>query len=288
MNNAASNEQDCEKEGIGRRRLLISANEILEQSPLPVECLPSNESLIDRFASLLLADYRSALAGGRDRVLFIVPVGPVGQFDTMVELAGGASLDRLTLILMDEYLGDDGNWISETDPLSFRSHAHRVFSSLPETRRPEIVVPNPALTKEVGRLIEAGGGVDVCYGGVGITGHLAFNDPVAGLEDPDAFAMLETRVVALSRETRLINSVTACRGNVDRIPASAVTVGMKEILGARRIRIFMNRDWQCAAIRKMLFGEITGSFPASLVRRHDCASVHVVEGVLDLPEPTLR
>ena len=108
------------------------------------------------------------------------------------------------------------------------------------------------------------------------------------MEDPEVFARLETRVVTLSRETRLINSVSACRGNIDRIPQSAVTVGMKEILGARRIRVFMNREWQCAAIRKMLFGEVTGSFPASLVRKHDCATVHIVEGVLDLPEPTLR
>jgi glucosamine-6-phosphate deaminase len=50
----------------------------------------------------------------------------------------------------------------------------------------------------------------------------------------------------------------------------------------------MNRSWQCAAIRRMLFGPVTGAFPASLIRRHANVSLDVVAEVLALPEPGLR
>ena len=134
------------------------------------------------------------------------------------------------------------------------------------------------------------GGTDVAFGGVGITGHLAFNDPPEPGEplDADAFAGLPTRVVRLSRETLTINSVTAARGNIDRIPKLAVTVGMKEILEARKIRVFMNRPWQCAVVRKLLHGPVTAACPASLLQRHPDVRVTITREAAELPEPTLR
>jgi len=154
---------------------------------------------------------------------------------------------------------------------------------LPENLRPELVVPDPNALGVVPELIERMGGIDVCYGGVGITGHLAFNDPIPGVTSADYFASLPTRIVSLLPETLLINSITAARGNVARIPRMAVTVGMKEFLGCRLLRIFMNRDWQCAAIRRLAFGPVTGTFPASLVQRHANWTLHIVENVLQLP-----
>jgi glucosamine-6-phosphate deaminase len=133
-------------------------------------------------------------------------------------------------------------------------------------------------------------GVDVCYGGVGITGHLAFNEPPepGEADDPEAFAALPTRVLALSRETLTINAVTAARGNIDRIPKLAITVGMREILAARRLRIYMNRPWQCAIIRKLLHGPVTARCPASLMQRHADALVTYTDEVGQLPQPGLR
>ncbi len=157
----------------------------------------------------------------------------------------------------------------------------------PESAR---VFPDPRRPDAIGALIDRLGGVDVCFGGVGITGHLAFNDPPEPGEgiDAETFAALPTRVVRLSRETRLINSVTAARGNIDRIPAFAVTVGMQEILASRKVRIFMNRLWQCAIVRKLMHGPVTAAVPASLLQRHPDAHVTATEAVTMLPEPGLR
>lgn len=262
------------REGLGQRATLYQ----------------TNDAMIRAFAQNILSEYQTALAAGRDRVGMIVPVGPVGQYPILAELcrADGVSLDRLTLFVMDEYLTDEGVWIPEHDPLSFRAHLRRnLLDLLPEGMRPEIIVPDPFDPGAVGRRIAEIGGLDVSYAGVGITGHLAFNEPMPGCESAEYFADLPTRVVPLLPETRLINSVTAARGNVARIPRMAVTVGMREILSARRLRIFMNRHWQCAAIRRLAFGPVTAAFPASLVQSHPDWSLHLVEEVLAAPEPVL-
>ena len=272
-----------------RAALLLDAAALRRAVPAPLEVFDDNGAMIAALARYIEADLAAALAAGRERVAMIVPVGPVGQYDLLARRAGEMPFDRLTLIVMDEYLTDNGDWIAADDPLSFRGHIQRaLMDRLPAGNRPELVVPDPRDTGAVGRCVDRLGGVDVCYAGVGITGHLAFNDPLAGVTDPAHVAGLATRIVALAPHTRLINAVTAARGNVERIPRQAVTVGMKEILGARRLRIFMNREWQCAAIRRLACGPVTGAFPASLARTHPDWSLHVVAHVLDPPEPQLR
>jgi glucosamine-6-phosphate deaminase len=254
------------------------------------------EILRRHFADALRDEYVEAKASGRAQVAFIVPVGPVGQFELFAERCNRErlSLASLVLINMDEYLTPAGDWIALRDPLSFRAHMERALWSRldPALAPPEAQrhFPDPHDPGATNRLIAACGGVDVAFGGVGITGHLAFNDPPEPGEDidADAFANLPTRVVELSRETRTINAVTAARGNLERIPRTAVTVGMREILAAKKIRLYMNRPWQCAVVRQMLHGPVTAAVPASLVRRHSDVAVAMTAEVTLPPEPVLR
>lgn len=266
-------------------------------SPIPLLILPTHEAVIARFAEDLLAEYRAARAAGRGKVVFIVPVGPVGQFDLLARRCGaeGQSLRDLVLINMDEYLTLDGrDWIPTSDPLSFRRHMGAHFYDLlhPDLAPPldQRLFPDPRDPEGVPRAIAGTGGVDVCFGGIGVTGHVAFNDPPEPGEaiSLEEFRTLPTRVVRLSRETRLINSVTAARGNLDRIPKLAVTVGMKEILESRKVRIYMNREWQCAIVRKVLHGPVTPAVPASLLQAHPDARLTIAAYVARPPEPELR
>lgn len=277
--------------------LNIAKVDVGRGSAIPFDVVPDGGQLISRFAGDLMREYLAAKEAGRDKVAFIVPVGPVGQFELWAERCNAerVSLADLVLINMDEYLGPDGrDFIPVSDPLSFRAHMERNFYTRldpalappPQARH----FPDPLRPEATGALIERLGGVDVCFGGVGITGHLAFNDPPEPGEEigADAFAALPTRVVRLSRETRLINSITAAGGNIDRIPERAVTVGMKEILQSRKVRIYMNRAWQGAIVRKLLHGPVTSAVPASLLQRHPDARVTAVDIVTDLPQPKLR
>ena len=280
-----------------RRALAVPPGELGRGSPIKVDRVPDGDTLVRTFAEHLLADYRAAKAADREKVVFIVPVGPVGQFDLLADECNrtGESLADLVVINMDEYLTPDGlDFIPPGDPLSFRRHmADHFYGRLePKLAPPEgqRIFPDPRDPANVPRAIERFGGVDVCYGGVGITGHVAFNEPPARDETPDLeeFAARPTRVLALSTETLVINSVTACGGNIGRIPNLAVTVGMKEILGARRVRLYLNRPWQGAIVRRLLHGAVTPEVPASLLQRHPNCSLLMTGEVTPLPEPTLR
>lgn len=266
-------------------------------SPVPLDVLSDIPAVIERFADDLMKEYLHAKKAGREKVVFIVPVGPVGQYDLWAEHCNseGVGLHDLVLINMDEYLTEDGrDLIPLTDPLSFRKHMQEHFLAKldPELAPPpeHLLFPDPKDPQNVPVAIEDYGGCDVCFGGVGITGHVAFNDPPEPGETVslEVFRQLPTRVVRLSRETRLINSITTSRGNIDRIPGLAVTVGMKEILESRKVRIYMNRTWQSAIIRKILHGPVTPAVPASLLQKHSDARFVAAEYVTELPEPQLK
>ncbi len=277
--------------------LKVSKENLGVNSPIPLEVLDDDPTVIKRFADDLMNEYQEAKKAGRQKVVFIIPVGPVGQYDVWAERCNseGGELNDLVLINMDEYLTDDGrDFIPLTDPLSFRSHMQTHFFAklAPELAPPpeQLLFPDPKDPLAVPRAIARYEGCDVCFGGIGITGHVAFNDPPEPGEpiSLEVFKELPTRVVRLSRETRLINSITTSRGNIDRIPELAVTVGMKEILESRKVRIYMNRTWQSAIVRKILHGPVTPSVPASLLQGHPDVRFTIAEYVAEIPEPQLK
>lgn len=100
--------------------------------------------------------------------------------------------------------------------------------------------------------------------------------------------MLPSRVVELARETIAINSNTALRGAYEEIPLQAVTIGMRQILGAEKLRIYCNRPWQSAVLRKALCMDPTPEFPITLARSHPDVQYTVTPIVAELPDFALR
>src|SRR5688572_5453995 len=246
-------------------------------------------SIAKDFAASLLAEIR----GGAKT--FIVPVGPVDQFPILADAINQQHVDcrELCFINMDEYLSDDDRWIDVEHPLSFRGFMNRLFYDRlnPELapRHENRVFPDPFDCDAVQRIIDRRGGVDACFGGIGINGHIAFNEPPEPGEEisVEDFAKLPTRVLSLTRETRTINSVTV-GGEIAVIPHRAVTVGMKECLAARKMRFYCNRPWQSAVVRRVLHGPITSACPASLLRTHADATITVTDYVAAKPDIRLR
>jgi glucosamine-6-phosphate deaminase len=280
---------------MGGELLSIPPERLGEGTDVSFFIVSDEEMLYRHFAEAMVEKISGDVSSGR-RTNFILPVGPVGQYAIFVELVRerGIDLSGLTLFFMDEYLTDDDRYIPAEHPLSFRGFVRRSFSEFftadvgfSEAR---IFFPDPENPASYEKHIEKHGGIDICFAGVGINGHLAFNEPPdegdeISVED---FLSLPTRVLSLSRETKTINSVTAAGGAIEYIPRRAVTVGMKEIFASRRLMVYMNRSWQRAVVRRMLHGEMTAHFPASLVRMHPDVSVIVTDEVARSPLPKLR
>lgn len=274
--------------------LSIPAEQLGTGTPVKVRQVGDMSDLARVLAEDMKSEILSANAEDRNAT-FIIPVGPVDQYPILADMLNTQRIScrNVVFIGMDEYLGDDGLWVPLEHPLSFRGYLNRKFFDLldpaiapPKDQR---VFPHPRQPEAIPELIAHRGGVDVCFGGIGITGHIAFNEPPEPDErvSVEAFAALPTRVLPLTRETRTINSVTV-GGEISIIPRQAVTVGMREILGARRLRLYCNRPWQSSVVRRVLHGPITAACPASLMRTHPDARVTVTDYVAAPPDIRLR
>jgi glucosamine-6-phosphate deaminase len=269
--------------------LSIPPQELGRDTPVHVEIVGDMEDVARHFGQALFDE----IAAKAD-VTMVLPVGPVDQFPLLAAMINQARLDcrEVTIINMDEYL-DGEEWIAIGHPLSFRGYMNRKFYDLLDPqlapRAENRIFPDPREPFAVQRVIDARGGLDVCYGGIGINGHIAFNEPPEPGEsvDSEEFAERPTRVLSLTRETVTINSNTV-GGELSIIPRRAVTVGMKEILSAGRLRFYCNRPWQSAVIRRVLHGPVTAACPASLLRTHPDASVTIARYVAQVPDIRLR
>ena len=92
---------------------------------------------------------------------------------------------------------------------------------------------------------------------------------------PEEFAALHTRVLKISRETRVANAIGDLNGAIDAMPQKCVTIGMAEILSARKLRLGVFRDWHRAVVRQAAYGEVSAHFPATLLQRHPDAMIYV-------------
>lgn len=212
---------------------------------------------------------------GKNTVM-IVPVGPTDQYPILAKLVNQlkVSLKNVYFFNMDEYMMSPTEVIDENNPMSFKKRMKDEFYSLvdeelvmPEEQR---FFPHPVNAKEFDEKIEELGGVDLCLGGLGINGHIAFNE-AAEDDDPisvDEFAELPTRVLPITRETRTINAYGYQRGDLRGMPEWCITIGMKQILSAKAIYIALNRPWQHGIFKRVLFDKIQPQIPASLLRRH--------------------
>ena len=163
--------------------LTVPPDELGQGSGCRCDVVADGETLTRHFADSMIAEFREAVRLARPFVVFIVPVGPIGQYEIFAERCNRMriSLRNLVLINMDEYLDDDDRWVPLDHPLSFRGFMNRKFYDLVDSalapRGENRIFPDPADLSSLPCRIAAVGGIDVCFGGIGINGHIAFNEP---------------------------------------------------------------------------------------------------------------
>lgn len=255
----------------------ISAQDLGKNAKIPVCKLGDSGEVFYELAMEMVNTIKAHNEAGQ-KTVFICPVGPVGQYPIFVRLVNRErlSLKNCWFINMDEYLNDDGTWIDEASPLSFRGFMKRtVYTQIdeellmpPEQR----VFPDPTDPGKVDRLIEELGGVDIAFGGIGINGHLAFNEARDDMT-AEEFAKLGTRALELNMETRTANAIGDRCGAIDAMPSKAVTIGIRQILGAHKVRLGVFREWHRSVVRQAAYGEVTAHFPVSLLQNHPDAII---------------
>jgi glucosamine-6-phosphate deaminase len=254
----------------------------LTKGRIPIDIYPNKEDAFKEMANEMVEEIVKNNKNHR-KTLFICPLGPVGQYKYFVETVNKEkiSLHDVTFINMDEYMKNDHELVDENDFLSFRRIMYiecynKIDSKLimPVEQR---IFPNPTNRKLIEETIKNHGGVDICFGGIGITGHMAFNEPPRegdpiSIED---YSNLSVRVAQISEETRVTNSMNEYHGAYYIMPKYCVTIGMKQILESKKVRLFCFRDWHRSVVRRASFGEVSVFFPASLLQNHKDARIGI-------------
>ena len=163
---------------MGHSYYSYTKEELVGNGPkLPVIVMEDNAEVFHSMAVEMVDEIRKHNEKG-EKTVFICPVGPVGQYPYFVDMVNeqNISLKNVWFINMDEYLDDEKQWISKDHPLSFRGFMQRtVYDKVrPELVMPEDqrVFPDPNHPEYISELIEKLGGVDICFGGIGINGHV--------------------------------------------------------------------------------------------------------------------
>jgi glucosamine-6-phosphate deaminase len=232
------------------------------------------------FAEDLVGRIRAARDEGRSFVA-IVPVGPMPQYEIAARLINEErlSLAHVHTFNMDEYANEDGVTAPVSWPGSFQRSMHeRFFARVDEELRPpeeQIHFPTQDAIGDYSARIEELGGADVCYGGIGWCGHIAFWESHLGHEfggDLDAYKSAGARLVELHPMTIMQNALHSFGGDWSWVPPKANTIGPREILGARHRSFWLDGDlggdvsWQRFIARLVAHGPVSEFVPGSLLQ----------------------
>jgi glucosamine-6-phosphate deaminase len=263
-----------------------SSKEFLENSRMAIRIMETEQSIYEEMAQIMV-DMITQNQG--KPTVFICPVGPIAHYPIFVRKVNDSniSLKNVWFFNMDEYLDDQDQMIPTDNPLSFRGFMDRVVYSkikpglvMPKEQR---LFPTPGKEQELDELLENLGNAVCCLTGVGINGHLAFNEP-PDVSDPitdEEYAQISTRCLDLSKETIVNNGSRKIKGALDIMPRRCVSLGMRQILAAKMIKIYLYCDWQWGIMRKIVLEPPTRLAPASLLQLHPNSEMVISRELLD-------
>lgn len=249
---------------------------------------------ISRHFARAIADIIKTNNALRKPTRLIMPVGPTGQYLIFANICKTELIDlsNLHMFNMDEYVGSDGHNLPTDHPFSFscflRENFYNIIDSKCNLNLDQMHVPDAKNPSAYKKAISDIGEIDICFGGIGINGHIAFNEALDYWElmSNEDFKNLTTRVVKLATTTKVVNSIFGAGGDMKAIPNFAVTIGMKEIFASNKICIYLDWFWQKQVLRNTISGPVTPMFPASFLQEHPDVTITITKCVAE--EPSLK
>ena len=188
---------------------------------------------------------------------------PIGLYKEFADLYNEGKLDfsSVKTFNLDEYYK-----IQQTNPQSYyyfmNEHLFSKVNLLPEN----INIPNGYADDPFDeciryhKKIELAGGIDIQLLGIGRNGHVGFNEPADYLQS-------NTHLVSLTEDTIIANSrFFDSKGDV---PTQALTMGMGEILNAKKILLFMYGKGKATITKELFNNKITTNIPATFLKMHN-------------------
>lgn len=258
-----------------RRILALEPDEVIKEAKGQLVVFDTLDEVYDYLAEEMVQEFEKAAKGDRI-VSFIMPVGPTQPYRLMAEKINYRQipLKNVRFFFMDEYVDDEKDrLIPKSNPLSFRGQiGPLLFDRIrPDLLMPksQVIFPTPENVKDLPKMIKDAGGIEVCYGGIGIHGHVAFNEPGPGV------AKSNPRILEINDFTRTIDATRhpGVGGNLENFPRRAITMGMKQCIEARKILVMTRNEtpflnWANTIIRISALGKPGDDYPVTHMRHH--------------------
>ena len=193
------------------------------------------------------------------------------QFEMLSELARAENIDwgKVAFFHLDEYAG-----MPITHPASFRKYLkERFVDQLPaEPQSFEYISAEDDCQAECRRLSEAIADhpIDVAFIGIGENGHLAFNDPPADFETEEPYL-----VVQLDEACRRQQLGEGWFPTLDDVPRQAISMSVQHIMKSQAIICSVPDERKAQAVHGAVEGPVTPDVPASILQRHDAATIYL-------------
>jgi glucosamine-6-phosphate deaminase len=194
-----------------------------------------------------------------------LPTGssPLGMYKELIKLnkGGKVSFKNIVTFNMDEYVG-----LPEDHPESYHSFMWNNFFGHTDIRKDNVNILNgnaPDPDAECARYeekIKKAGGVKLFLGGRGPDGHIAFNEPSSSLSS-------RTRLMRLTQDTIIANS-RFFGGDVNKVPKTALTVGVGTVMDAEEVLIIVNGHNKARALRQAIEGSVNHMWTVSALQMH--------------------
>lgn len=187
---------------------------------------------------------------------------PVGIYRNLIESYRNGDLDfsEVRSINLDEYLGLDA-----TNDQSYRYFMQKNLFDHINIAPENTYVPNgcaediSAESAAYDQRILDFGGIDLQLLGIGLDGHIGFNEPADYFEK-------STHIVDLHESTIEANARFFARK--EDVPTQAITMGMMGIMQAKKVLLIANGAAKREIVQKAFFGPITPTVPASILQLH--------------------
>jgi glucosamine-6-phosphate deaminase len=222
-----------------------------------VEVVATREEFARRAADVVCATARArpraavGLASGK------TPLGLYAELARRVR-ADEADLSDVTAFAIDELYG-----VPPDHPATNAAYFRRELAEHVPLRALHVMdseTPDPGVEcARFCRLIDDAGGLDLIVAGIGTNGHLAFNEPGSPFDS-------RARKVALEPPSR--EPYVALFGSLAATPAFGLTLGIADLLAARRALLLASDTEKAEAIARVLEGPVTEALPASALQRH--------------------
>ncbi len=207
-----------------------------------------------------------------------LPTGssPLGVYKKLAEYnkAGKVSFRNVVTFNMDEYVG-----LPADHPQSYHTFMFENFFNHIDIPRENVHILNgmaedlEAECSGYEAAIASFGGIDLFLGGIGVDGHIAFNEPFSSL-------VSRTRQKALTTDTRIVNS-RFFDNDPQKVPATALSVGVGTVMAAKQVLILINGHNKARALQHTVEEGVSQMWTCSALQLHPKAIIACDEAACD-------